>query len=64
MAPHIDYGLFFIEPDLDRRGRTCADLGMPSSVLTNWETHRVNHLIDDELAYNPRLEAELHMEKV
>lgn len=33
MAPHIDYKLFLIEQDLDRRGRICADFGMPSPIL-------------------------------
>lgn len=36
---------------------------MPSLVF-NWEIHRVNHLIGDELAYDPRLEAKLLLEKV
>lgn len=62
MAPHINYGLFLIERDLDRQGRTCADFGMPSPVF-NWKAHRVNHFIGDELTYDPRLEVELHPEK-
>lgn len=45
--PHIDYGLFLIQRDLERRGRSCADFGMPSPIL-NWEVHRVNYLISDE----------------
>lgn len=36
---------------------------MPSLVF-NWETHRVNHFISNELAYDLRLEAELYLEKV
>ena len=55
--------MFLIERDLDRRGRTYADFGMPSLVL-NWEAYKVNHLISDELAYDPRSEAELHLAKV
>lgn len=63
VAPRIDYGLFLIERDLDRRGQNCADFGIPSLIL-NWEAHRVNHLISDELAYDPGLEAKFHLEKI
>ena len=35
-----------------------------ATPVLNWETNKVNHLISDELAYDPRLEAGLHLEKV
>ena len=58
VALYIDYGLFLIEWDLNQWNYICADFGMPFSIL-NKETHRVNHLISDKLAYDLRLKAEI-----
>lgn len=60
--PDPHYGLFLIQRDLERRGQSCADFGMPSPIL-NWEEHRVNHLISDELAYDAQSKAKLPTEK-
>ncbi len=61
--PHFDYGLYLINRDLRRMGKSCTDFALPSPIL-NWETHQQNPLIRDELDYTPEEEALFRDEKI
>ena len=54
-----DFGLFLIDHDLREHGMSLSSFPSMPSVEANWQDHRVNPYISEQIAYNPNNELRL-----